>query len=186
MEGNFKPMKSDNIAILILTGLILVNCAGSTLKEREKEGYQIFPEYGIGIKVPCVLQIDSTVTTPTGIGIVKTFVCPQIFNDTSRTTFDIFKLLANESYIYHLKIWDSQTNPDISQSLLEQRNILNEFNIENCEKLTVSGNEALMYGPIKTYTWEAFIPLKSFTVYVAVTGDKTKLEEILSDMIIEE
>lgn len=174
----------NTIGILVIC--LLLSCE-SRLENKKKEGFQIFPEYGIAINVPCKLQFDSTLTPPEDLGEVKSFVCPKIFKDSTRKSFDIYKLIASDNNVYHLQIWEGQPNQHPSESVEDQIEIIQSFQIETIEKIIVDNKIAILYGPIKEYTWEAYIPLTKFTVNVAVSGENGKriLQSILEEMVIE-
>jgi len=118
---------------------------------------------------------------------LKAFVCPQIFADTSRTAFDMKKLIESDNSIYHFRIWEDQPNIYPSETIANLEAMLKAAQIETMERTIVDENIALIYGPLQQYTWEANIPLEFYTVNVAVTGDSSlfKLKGLLDSMLIE-
>lgn len=96
------------VSLLISILAIAVSC---TLDKQEfqKEGYQVFEKYSIAIKAPCDFQIDNTKTIDSTLGNYVVMVCPQIFKDSTRTSFDLQKLMGSGNSVYHLTILQNTT-----------------------------------------------------------------------------
>lgn len=178
---------SSKLILLYFLAITLASCE-SRLEKKQREGFQIFQEYGIAIKTPHELVFDSTVTYPADLGTMKAYVYPQIFTDTSRTSFKLHESLLAGEPIYHLRIWENKEPKDIAVAINEQMKIMYEFDIDSIEDVIVDGKSALLYGPLKTYTWEAYIPTENNAIYVGITDEngKEELEKVLGTLIIEE
>jgi hypothetical protein len=172
------------LTIFALT-IILVGCK-NRLEEKRNDGFQIFEDFGIAIKTPCELQLDSSVIGRKDIGNGQIYVCPQIFSDSTRTGFRFDRLLESKGTIYHLKVWPNDQYIEIEESLENLRQSIKEFEIDSCESILVDNRKGLIYGPIQHYSYEAMIPVEWCTIYVGVTGEINELKKILSEMIIEE
>ncbi|MFY0600754.1 MAG: hypothetical protein JXR03_13860 [Cyclobacteriaceae bacterium] len=181
-------MKIDGFLyrISILLVIFILSGCKNRLEKKEKEGFQVFTDYDLAINVPCELRIDSTLVNLKEFNEVKSYVCPQIFKDSTRKSFDLPKLINNGNNVYHLKIWEKQNNPIIEESLEAQLKIIESFNINEIQEIEVDNTLALIYGPIKIYTWEAFIPLQNKSIYIAVSGlsAKSELKNILEDLVL--
>jgi hypothetical protein len=124
--------------------LMLIVIAGGCGLNKEKllqEGYQVLEKYSIAIKLPCDLQVDKTAANDSTIGEYVVMVCPQIFKDTSRTSFYLEKLIGSGNVVYHLNILTNSTLTPIEMLVDRQKQILQLLNVHEFEEIDVEGKK---------------------------------------------
>jgi hypothetical protein len=154
----------------------------------QEEGYQVLEEYFIAIKLPCELQFDNTITVDSTLGHYIVMVCPQIFKDTSRTSFYADKLLESSGHlIYHLNII-ANSGPASDKTVLDkQKEILDLLEVDEYEEINIDGKKALIYEIEGKKVIAAWVPDELFTYEIAISGDslrREKLNEILETIKI--
>jgi hypothetical protein len=168
--------------IIVLMLIVIAGGCGLNKEKLRQEGYQVFEKYSIAIKLPCDLQVDNTVTTDSTIGEYVVMVCPQIFKDTSRTSFHLDRLLASRNVIYHLNILTNSTLTPIEMLVDRQKQILQLLDVDEFEEIDIEGKKALIYEIESKKVTAASIPDELFIYEIAVSGDslrREKLNEIL-------
>lgn len=175
-------MQTGYMRTVLLILLVITGSCGLNKERLREEGYQVSEKYSIAIKLPCQLQIDSTVVYDSTLGEYSVLVCPQIFKDTSRTSFYIDRLLASGNLVYHLNIWTNSSRTSSQALIDQQKQILQLLEVDGIEETNIDGKKALIYKIESKKVTAAWIPDEVFTYEVAVSGEPLrgeKLNEIL-------
>jgi hypothetical protein len=164
--------------IIILILIVIAGGCGLNKEKLQKKGYQVLEKYAIAIKLPCDLQIDNTVTIDSTIGEYVVMVCPQIFKDTSRTSFHVDKLLESGNIVYHLNILTNSVPTPIEIRMDRQKQILQLLNADEFEEIEIEGKKALIYKIESKKVTAASIPDELFIYEIAVSGDSLRREKL--------
>lgn len=164
---------------------LFLGCSPSRY-ELEEQGYQVFEQFGLAIKTPCELSIDSTVVLDSPFSGAVVMACPQIFADTSREAFYPGKLLESDGYIYHLKIYKLNERRTSNEQIALQKEILTSMAISDYDDIEVSGQKGLQYEIPLYHVSEAWITYYNLNFLIGVMGDssKQKLNAMLKEVRI--
>lgn len=166
---------------------ILVGC-NSEKQKLIKDGFQVFDYYGIAVKMPCELILDHTNTLNDQIGVTAVLVCPQIFTDTSRTTFYLDRIMESDRTINQLAVVIREDELDLESKLILQKKILTHIGIVKIEDIFVDGRKALLYDIENKHTTESYMTYEKFVYRISVSGDSSnsKLRKVLKEVRIGE
>lgn len=188
LDSRTSFMRLNHMRRIMLFLIAIISGCGLDKDKLREEGYQVLEAYSIAIKLPCELQIDSTITIDSTLGNYIVMVCPQIFKDTSRTSFYLDKLLESPGrFIYHLNVRANSTPVVVETLLNKQKEILDVLHVDEYEEINIDGKKALIYKIESRKVTAAWIPDELFTYEIAISGDslrREKLNEILKTVKI--
>ena len=177
-------IKMRNCVCIFLIATFSFSCETKNEKLK-RDGFQIFEKYTLAIKTPCELKLDSIVSLPNeGLESI-TMVCPQIFSDSNRVNFDLFKLMESGNIVHHLTVLEQEKNIEIDSLLIEQIRIVSHLGAVNIKEIEIDTQKGVTCYFKDRYTCQAYIPREGWNYYISISSHNAEedLEELLKTVI---